>query len=235
MTVQVWILDLAGDPHAVAAATALLDTAERERARAFRFDADRRRFVLSRAALRCLLGAKVGVAPTLLRFTRSPAGRPRLLGTALDFSFSRSGEWAALAAGAVPALGIDIEAKRLPPGALDVARQYFAAAEYTRLEGLEGEALRDAFFRVWTRKESVLKARGTGLDEASLRELVVSLDESPGIEAGAAGEYWQLSALELPSGYEGCLAIRDCRVSVAQSHLSAAALAFVPDGNHPIG
>jgi 4'-phosphopantetheinyl transferase len=60
-------------------------------------------------------------------------------------------------------LGVDIEVKKPIPDALGLARMHFADEEVAALCGLSAEELGAAFLRIWTRKESLLKALGTGL------------------------------------------------------------------------
>ncbi len=93
---------------------------------------------------------------------RDEHGKPRLSRhLARHFSLSHSGEWAVCALGESP-LGIDIERAREVRAAALAAR-YFTPQEAALVERLSGEERQRAFFRLWTAKESVLKAQGTGL------------------------------------------------------------------------
>lgn len=78
----------------------------------------------------------------------------------LWFSLSHSGEWVGLAYGEYP-VGLDIESVRgVKEG---VAKRFFTADEYEQIRKKEGTEKNSLFFQIWTRKEAVLKAAGTGL------------------------------------------------------------------------
>ena len=78
----------------------------------------------------------------------------------LFFNFSHSGE-RVLCCISERSVGCDVE--QIKPSRLKVARAAFSPTEYEYLEAVpEGEDRDDLFFRIWTRKESYLKAIGTG-------------------------------------------------------------------------
>lgn len=165
--VEVWCVDLA-QPQPDAAVEAL-DTRECERLRRFRFERDRRRYLHSHFALRCLLGRQLGIPPGRVAFVLSPREKPGLAPhlPPLSFNMSHDDRFALIAIGEVGLeIGIDIEsADRQDREALiDIASGCFSAAELAALRAEAGDAgLRRAFLRGWTRKEACLKALGTGL------------------------------------------------------------------------
>ena len=75
------------------------------------------------------------------------------------FSLSHSGDWCLLAAGP-DAVGVDLE--KPVPSALNTAPKVFTPAERAWMD----EAPRERFFRLWTWKESVMKATGLGMSLA---------------------------------------------------------------------
>src|SRR5438309_1628701 len=95
----------------------MLSQGEHARARMYRFDADRYRFVLARSLLRQLLSAYVGAPPAALEFDITCAfcggahGKPRLIGhgIALEFSFSYAANVALLAVTDSGPIGADIQ------------------------------------------------------------------------------------------------------------------------------
>lgn len=131
-------------------------------------------------------------------FQYGPQGKPFLPG-APGFNLSHSGGWLALVLGDSPDLGIDIEAgARLGDGADLVPRV---------LHPLEAAAWRAApdrrslFLRAWTRKEALLKAKGTG-----------TLDDFPMIDtclADAAPRLQGVRLHPLPGPLVGTVAIPD--------------------------
>ena len=130
-------------------------------ARAARYLApdSRRNLIASRTRLcQCLelLGldhAKIQVADN---------GRPFYVDQSLQLNISHSHERAFLALSRDPALiqglGVDLEWSSRTIDALGIGRRFFTAAEY----GWIGSDT-NRFFRIWTRKEAVIKSNGIGL------------------------------------------------------------------------
>ena len=89
-------------------------------------------------------------------------GKPRLAAhPAIEFNLSHSGEWAVCALDCSP-VGVDIQQIR-NANTQTLAARYFTASESVWMESLPAEEQKTAFFRLWAAKESVLKARGDGL------------------------------------------------------------------------
>src|SRR5262249_12645966 len=140
---------------------------EEQRMRRFRFDEDRRRYLLGRGLLRLLLGHYLELTPDLLRFDYTPFGRPHLAaGLApqlLEFNVSHSGELILIAVAAGRSLGIDVEQIRADVEVKAIAARFFSPSEQEALGRLaEGQQV-EAFFDCWTRKEAYIKAKGDGL------------------------------------------------------------------------
>lgn len=167
--IQVWRFGLDGGS---AADAALLDDTEAARAQRFVFAADRARFVRAHAQLRRLLGRALGLPPRDLVLLAGPQGRPMLAGgpVGVDFNLSHSGGCAALAlCRDGRQVGVDVELLRPVADALPTAREVFTDEELLAWQ-LRAEPERDqGFLALWTRKEAVLKALGTGLSLAPRR------------------------------------------------------------------
>lgn len=175
--VDVWWADLSG--FDAAACWDALDGAERARADRFRVADAKRRFAVSHAMARSVLGFDGA-------FVIGEHGKPSLPGGP-RFSLSHSGERAVVAVCADRDVGVDVEALRpVGPG---VAERVLSDEE---LAGWRGAVDRDRFLlEVWTRKEAVVKATGEGITR-SLRTLsydgfeVVPLDVGEGYLAALA-------------------------------------------------
>lgn len=93
----------------------------------------------------------------------SPAGKPTIAQFPdFHYNLSHSGDWVVIAWGKDP-VGVDIqEFSAKSPDAL--ARRYFAPEEQQYLFSKESEAERiEAFFQIFTAKESYVKYLGTGI------------------------------------------------------------------------
>lgn len=102
-----------------------------------------------------------GISTDKLDFCYGENGKPYLKGNPLFFNISHSGEYV-ICAVSENEIGCDIE--KISRADLKIAKKFFAESEYSDIISLSGDALQaEAFFRLWTLKESFLKAIGTGL------------------------------------------------------------------------
>ena len=90
------------------------------------------------------------------------------------FSLSHAGPWCVCAAAPEP-VGADVEAARC---SLAVAKRFFPVSEYEAAAALEGQAQRDYLARLWTCREAVLKALGTGVLGPGYEKLEIQLTAS---------------------------------------------------------
>lgn len=166
--VAVWHADLDEPGGAdVPAFLAVLSVDERERARSFFFERDRRRFIVARGILRSLLGRYLSTAPETIAFRYGANGKPELAGAAaadgLRFNLAHSEGLAIYAFTRVGEVGIDLERIREMPEWERIAATCLPAAESARLCTGATQRATEEFFRAWTRQEARLKALGVGL------------------------------------------------------------------------
>ncbi len=169
---------------------------ETQRAARFFKDADRVRYVLAHAMLRTLLARRLAAAPAEIAFAASPNGKPRLAKPAAQIAFNLSyAEGMAALAFASRPVGVDVEAVREDLAFSEIGRRFFRPDELRYLESGVGPDVRNRFFRLWTRKEAVLKALGVGLsgigELSVLRDLLVA--------DGAHGGAMRIALRTLPS------------------------------------
>lgn len=153
-----WLLSLEGLPEADFARMYACCSPERQRA------ADRIRSALKRRQsvgagylLYCLKERFfIGEEPIVLSDGKPVF--PEKYG--VHFNISHSGGYAVLAFGEAP-LGVDIE--EVKRADLKVAKRFFREEEYRYVSGREEAGQADAFCRIWTGKEAVVKASGAGL------------------------------------------------------------------------
>jgi 4'-phosphopantetheinyl transferase len=207
--VVVWLAQLPQLRDSLPALEALLDDRERERAAKFRFAEDRARFVAGRGLLRHGLRHYAPQVPVELVY--SSLGRPMLPGghEALQFSISHTRDLVALAFANGAQVGIDLEYMQAAVDQLELAERIMSEDDFRAFALLPHGERKAAFYRVWTRKEAYLKARGEGI-ATGLRDVSVSFTAeataslTDGRDAGSTG--WRLHALSLPEGYAGCVA-----------------------------
>jgi 4'-phosphopantetheinyl transferase len=194
----------------------LLD--DRERARAARFvnPRDGRRYIVSHAVTRTVLGRFVGVPPAALHFRTASAGKPHLAQASLDFNLSHSGERALLAITRGGPIGVDIEEIH-PLDVEGLTHRFFSGAEHEALIATDSDNRVAAFFRCWTRKESFIKAIGDGL-AFPLSGFVVAFGEHVGNAllrcdvASVRADDWRVVPLDAAHGYAAAVTVSN-RVS----------------------
>lgn len=138
-----------------------LSREERERSERFLREVDRRTFVQAHTFKRLLISHYDSTtAPGDWRFVRSPHGKPNLdPAHHYQFNLSHSGPCLAVALADFP-VGVDIERQRELNDGEALAAEVFHPQEREWLAGRG--CFYTAFFRLWTVKEAVLKALGTG-------------------------------------------------------------------------
>ncbi len=193
--------------------TELLSTDEKQKAGRFHFQRDNRRFTVTRATMRSILGSYVQFGPRELRFRYSEHGKPQIKNPARDirFNVSHSGEEAVVAVTSGRETGVDVEQIRDNVEIDSLAERFFSTTEKDFLRGLPHEKKLSTFFRFWTCKEAFLKAQAVGLTR-SLASFTVDLTTiRPSLLAAAEtrGEESQWSLLELACqpGYASALAV----------------------------
>jgi 4'-phosphopantetheinyl transferase len=172
----------------------------------FRFDRDRRRFIVARAVLRCILADYLRVPPAAVRFSYGKRGKPALPEPWADrfhFNLSHSGELALIGVTGEGRIGVDIEEFRPVAEEDRIAERFFSPREHATLVSLPKEQQQAAFFNCWTRKEAYIKALGDGLSCPLDRfDVTLGPDEPPRLvgildEPEQVGR-WTLYAPPLP-------------------------------------
>jgi 4'-phosphopantetheinyl transferase len=207
--VIVWSWSLQTGPFVGDDAQALLSDDERARQRSFVSPELRRRFGAARAGLRTLLGRHLDLDPRRLAFSANEFGKPRLAGDGqIHFNLSHCEERAVLAISDTAEVGIDLECER-PIEHVDLAKRYFHPNEVAAVTASRDEAeQRRAFFLVWTLKEAVVKALGTGLStplDSFEVAIGVSMPRLAVAPAGAPRTWWLHAAMA--DGYCRALAV----------------------------
>jgi len=193
-----------------------LSAGEAERAEGIRTARDRSRFVTSRLWLRRLLADRLAVSPEVIVYGASVLGKPELVSpprSDLQFSLSRSGVWCVCAIAAARPVGVDVEECAGRPDLGRTERRFFSDGERASLAGLSGADRLRGFYRIWARKEAVLKAAGVGLagEWAALdttKDVVTFADGSWPLPSAAVSGSWSVRDLPMEPGYAAAISLR---------------------------
>jgi 4'-phosphopantetheinyl transferase len=201
--IQLWQVSLLVTPAEEQRYALLLSADETKRAQRFHFARHARRYTVARAVLRMILSRYLNIAPNLIEFSYSEHGKPAVAATALQFNVSHSDEMAVYAFTRVADIGVDIE-KVEPHFKDDLAQRFFSPGEYDALAALTGDAQVHAFYRVWSRKEALLKALGMGL-HLPLASFSVSLAEQELLKFHSETP-WHIQSFIVGPDYEAAFA-----------------------------
>jgi 4'-phosphopantetheinyl transferase len=166
-SVAVHYVELAPDAAREASALRWLDPEERARWRRFRHEGARRRFALCRAALRSILCSRLGCRNQQLAFGASHLGKPYAVvegkPVPIGFNVSHGSAHGLIAFAGEGRLGVDLE-ERSPERDLDgLIHSVMGPRERADLALARGTRRLHLFYLLWTVKEALIKALGTGL------------------------------------------------------------------------
>ncbi len=225
--VHSWCVRLDAPAETSVCVFATLSSDERSRAARFRYERDRRRFIVAHRVLRELLGRYLCADPGRIRFVLNAFGKPALgpeFGRRLRFNLSHSAERALIAVAPDADVGVDLERIRPEPDYAEVARRFFSAAELDYLGGLPSHLHVRAFLSCWTKKEAYVKARGEGLAmpltdfsvPLTADRAQIAVEPSAHSNDAAPARRWSLQTLHPAPGYVGALAIEGTGWRVTQ-------------------
>lgn len=191
-----------------------LSKSELETANKFKFNKDRERFIITRYLLRKILSNYLYIPPKEIQIITNQYGKPKLdseLNNNIQFNVSHSGDFAIFAINLFNEIGVDIEKIDNTINHLEIADNYFSTDEIAYLNASTCQSeIAEKFFRIWTRKESLLKAIGIGL-LPDLKKISVIENRfhdnelSPNLKA-STNNIWNIETLIMDNFYKVSLA-----------------------------
>lgn len=166
---------------------------------------DGNRFIVSRGALRHILGMYLSRPPASIELVEGINKKPQIFNPAnsgLYYNVSHSGDWILIAV-ARSEIGVDIEFINPAFDFNDVMPDIFEPAEIAFVDQVNHAG---RFFMLWTRKEALVKATGQGLDENF--KAIPGLDGEHTIEHAEAplNGNWQVTSFDLDQHHLASLA-----------------------------
>ena len=139
-----------------------LSNNEIERARKFLSDSDRNTYIACHGNLRIILSSKLGRSPSQIEILSDENNKPFLKQNPLHFNISHDRNAFAIAVSEYTPVGIDIEKIKHDLEYSSLLNSVFTSQEISSVRDNPVVA-REIFFLLWTRKEALLKAMGTGI------------------------------------------------------------------------
>jgi 4'-phosphopantetheinyl transferase len=213
--VHVWAASLDTPLEKISSYERTLSSDERNRAKQFKLDHHRKRFVAGRGILRALLSSYAEIEPAKVQLRYSPQGKPFLAGfpedCILQFNLAHSSDLMLIAITRVCSVGVDVERVQPATEIENVAKHFFSSGEARRLSALPKEQRISAFYKIFVRKEAYLKATGAGLSDMMSQIEVSFLPYQPTRILSISGDtqaaaYWTLMELGPAAGFIGAVA-----------------------------
>lgn len=214
MAIDLWLEELTVTDEAYRYYWSLLDKNEQDKALRFAQAMHRRRYVASHAKLRLILSDYLALPPEQIGYAVQAFGKPMIVidGVAQEvkFNLAHSDNKMLAAVGLDSEIGVDIECWNKRIDCASIASICFAEAERCFWNGLPESGKDEFFYRLWTRKESFIKAVGVGLglDVSKVVSSTVGAVRFLSVpEAyGPAGD-WAVVDLDVGSGISAALTI----------------------------
>lgn len=212
--VHLWRVCISAGDEQSASIQSFLSHTEKEQADRFASVGARSRFITGRAMLRRLLGAYTSTLARDVPLALDAGGKPRFAaadGTLqLKFNLAHSGDWVLLGFTSGGEIGVDIEQHRPIEHCQAIAERHYSSREFDTLLQSKGESQRELFFRIWTRKEAVLKWHGSGLQTPlSSIEVPIEPHAQGWVDLPKQAQSCWVQSIDAPSGY--CAALASAR------------------------
>jgi len=143
-----------------------LSSKEKLRSKRFRRKRDTNNYIIRHAILRQLLSEYLECDPIDIDIQADKYGKPYLLSdncNEFSFNMSSSGNFAVFSFFKSGTIGIDIEKIRPLLDMQGIVQRFFTIQENQKYKSFSGKEQLQFFFKLWTRKEAVLKSQGMGL------------------------------------------------------------------------
>jgi 4'-phosphopantetheinyl transferase len=182
----------------------ILSKDELRKANSFHFEKDAARYACSRAFLRRILGEYLKIEPRMIEFSYNQYGKPYLAGCNIKFNVSHSRGRVLCAITLNDELGVDLEHTEKDFDFIETAEKCFSETELGILKGVPKSKQREAFYKIWTKKEAVVKAIGKGIS-TPLTEFTVPLKEKGSLVI--ENKKWHIESLEIGENFAAAIAV----------------------------
>ncbi|OYU54495.1 MAG: hypothetical protein CFE25_14395 [Chitinophagaceae bacterium BSSC1] len=168
----------------------LLNDDEKKRANNYLHQKDSQRFIIARGMLKILASQYLGIPSVEVEITIGANKKPFIKSQSslkLDYNISHSGNWIVMAFG-IGSIGIDVEQIQKEFNFESLLPVCFSSSEQSFIQNNSNSS--ELFYRLWTRKESFVKATSIGLVE-TLPQLICLDGESELLNYFSLGQSWE--------------------------------------------
>lgn len=149
--------------HLISELITILNREELQKAQKYHFEKDSNRFIICRALLKCILANRTGIDLYQLKIELDINNKPFLdKNSNTHFNLSHSKDYGIIALSNYN-IGIDLEYLYDDFEYMDVMPTVFSLKEIDVVLSKQNKTYQ--FFKFWTRKEAIVKATGTGIND----------------------------------------------------------------------
>jgi 4'-phosphopantetheinyl transferase len=202
---DIWRLNISLNSPLLEDFKLILRQDEIDRANRYLREKDRTRFIVSRGALRQILGIYLNIPPAAIEFAEGENKKPYIVNpgnTGLYYNLSHSNNWILIAI-ANSEIGVDTEFVNPDFDYREIINDVFSPGE---VDFIKQGNLSKLFFTLWTRKEALIKATGQGMDENFKVIPCMDGDHDMDHNVGSANNDWHVSTFELNENYVASIA-----------------------------
>lgn len=212
--IDVWRINMTTSVPHLSDLQKLLDLQETEKTQRYHQEKDRQSRIISRAVLRILLGRYLAAEPKEIRFQLDHNKKLLLQNTSsknLHFNVSHSGDWILIAISTNP-IGVDTEQINTSFTYQNLLDFGFSLEEKNYIQSAANS--HQSFYKLWTRKEALLKATGKGLiDDLISVPSLNGIHQNPEHIIGSA-ESWQITSFEIDENHLGTAAFMPIKTAL---------------------
>jgi 4'-phosphopantetheinyl transferase len=164
---HMWNAELDQSTSVIQWLSSLLSSEEKNRSQHFIFGRDRKRYIVRHGLLRIILSHYIDIEPNRIEFVFGQNGKPALKETMsnndIRFNLSFSEGLCLFAITHCREIGVDIEFSSKSLDYDQIIHNFFTEKEKNFFRCMNKNQKKTAFFRLWTKKEALVKATGIGL------------------------------------------------------------------------
>jgi 4'-phosphopantetheinyl transferase len=214
---HIWAIDLDQWNLSCLEAVKALPETEARKARRFRFETHRNRYIKGHFILRSLIGMYLDIGFYDDEFHANRYGKPAVKklheDNPIHFNISNSENIYTCAFSQNSDIGIDIEKIHDLQDMDRIIAEFFSDEEIRRFHSLPEPNRMQTFFKYWARKEALLKAMGMGLSYPMNKVDVVTGDENSSQLITKVGDsdisnHWTLLDMDICIGFTSALALQ---------------------------
>jgi 4'-phosphopantetheinyl transferase len=164
--IHCWTVNMQDVAPSASRLSAFLSPDEQQRWSNYRLVSRQQQFLVSRGLLRVLLSQYLSCQPQEIRFQYSDNGKPaieQVLPNPVRFNIAHSQDWILFAFSQDLELGVDIEVLTSDLNHGAIAQRFLREEEWLAYQQIDAELQQLAFYRIWSRKEALIKLWGDNL------------------------------------------------------------------------